>query len=168
MNGPAVTEPAPGLASLAQGAAARLKARGETLSVAESSTGGLLSAALLAVPGASSYFVGGGVVYTNASRKVVLHMTRDDVKGLAPLTPPMAAIFAERTRERFATTWAIAELGAAGPTGTRYGAGPGTSAIAIAGPVAVSALIETGLNDREANMWAFTRHALRLLEQALA
>ena len=52
------------LVALAERVGERLKARGETIAIAESSAGGLISAALLAIPGASAYFVGGAVVYT--------------------------------------------------------------------------------------------------------
>jgi nicotinamide-nucleotide amidase len=147
--------------------AARLKARGETLAVAESSTGGLISASLLAVPGASAYFLGGSVVYTLASRRELLRITARDVEGLEPLTEPMVRRFAERAREQLGATWGLAELGAAGPTGARYGHAAGTSVIAVVGPVTASRTIETGDDDREANMWRFAAAALSLLEETL-
>ena len=149
-------------------AGAALKTSGETIAVAESSTGGLISSALLAVPGASAYFRGGSVVYTRESRQVWLGITKADVEGLKPLTPEMAMVFARRVRDCLGTTWGIAELGAAGPAGTRYGIGAGVSALAVAGPREVSVLCETGSDDREANMWAFTEAAMALLEEALA
>ena len=62
------------LTSLAETAARLLKARGETIAVSESSTGGLISAALLAVPGASSYYLGGGIIYTHAARETLLQI----------------------------------------------------------------------------------------------
>lgn len=155
------------LAALAQPVAALLSARKQTISIAESSTGGLISAALLAVPGASAYFVAGSVVYTAASRRILLDVHRDAVANLAPLSEPMAAHFARVARERLGATWGIAELGSAGPTGTRYGHPAGLTAIAIDGPVQLARIIRTGSSDREANMWAFARAALALCEEAL-
>lgn len=147
--------------------AAALTARGETVAVAESSTGGLIAATLLAVPGASAYFVGGSVVYTLASRRELLRITAADVEGLAPLSEPMVRRFAEQARARLDATWGIAELGAAGPTGARYGHPAGTSVLAVTGPVTRSVTVQTGSADREANMWRFTEAALVLFEQAL-
>ena len=130
--------------------AARLKARGETIAVAESSTGGMISAALLAVPGASAYFLGGAVVYTRASRGVLLGISDAAMAGMRPSTEAYALLMSRTARGRFATTWAIGETGATGPTGNRYG------------DAAVS-----GSTDRYANMSAFTAAALDLLMQAL-
>ena len=144
-----------------------LKASGETLAVTESSTGGLVSASLLAVPGASAYFKGGSVVYTLASRKALLGITGDHVQGLEPLTEAMVQRFAEVARAQLDTTWGIAELGVAGPAGARYGPSPGISVIAVDGPYRASVTIETGSSDRESNMWHFTRAALQLLEKVL-
>lgn len=150
--------------------AAKLKERGETVSVAESSTAGLISAALLAVAGASAYFMGGAVVYTRASRTELLRVTEEEfaaLTGITPSTEPYAMLFARKIRERLATTWAIGETGTAGPTGSRYGHAPGHSCIAVLGPVERAITIETGSPDRVANMRAFTVAALDLLEKCL-
>lgn len=155
------------LAEMAQPSADLLKANGATIAVTESSTGGLISAALLAVAGASAYFMGGSVVYTLPSRKEILGIRRADVEGLEPLTEAMVMKFAERARQQLDTTWAIAELGVAGPTGARYGHAPGLSVIAIDGPKKASIVIETGSSDREANMWAFTAAALALIQETV-
>ncbi len=144
-----------------------LKARGETLAVAESSTGGLVSASLLSVPGASAYFLGGSVVYTLVSRRELLEITAADVDGLQPLSEPMVQRFAQRAREQLGATWGVAELGAAGPAGARYGHAAGTCVLAVAGPVTLTTTIETGSSDREDNMWRFTAGAMDLLLQAL-
>lgn len=149
-------------------AAERLLRLGHTVAVAESSSGGLISAALLAVPGASAWFLGGGVVYTARSRRVLLDIRPEDVAGIEPLTEPMAAHFAARVRERLGATWGLAELGIAGPAPARYGHAPGISVIAVDGPVCLSATIRTGLDDREENMERFASGALGLLEKALA
>ncbi len=144
-----------------------LKRKGETVTVAESSTGGLLSAELLSVPGASAYYSGGSVIYTLPSRRALLGISREDVAGLEPLTEAMALAFARAAREKLPSTWAIAELGVAGPTGAAYGHPPGISVIGIDGPKQVTARIETGISDRVENMNRFTAHALALLESAL-
>lgn len=157
----------PDLTPLASRVAEKLKQRNETICVTESSTGGLISAALLAIPGASAYFVGGSVVYTLESRKKILGITRDDVEGMAPLTHEMVSAFAQKARAQLETTWAISELGVAGPTGARYGHPPGISVIGIDGPTPMAIDVNTGDDNREANMWAFTRAALNLLDQAL-
>ncbi len=147
--------------------AARLKAADHTVAVAESSTGGMLSAALLAVPGASAYFIGGAVVYTRASRRVLLGITDEAMAGMRPSTEAYALLVARTAREKFATTWALGETGAAGPTGNRYGDASGHSCIAVVGPVERTITLETGSADRFANMTAFTAAALDLLMQAI-
>ena len=151
--------------------AAKLKARGETISVAESSTAGLVSAALLAVGGASAYFMGGAVVYTRASRTELLRVTEAELAamtGITPSTEPYALLFARKIKERLQTTWALGETGTAGPTGSRYGHAPGHSCIAVIGPNGESAItLETGKADRLDNMRAFSLAALDLLEKSL-
>ena len=141
--------------------------RGDTVSVAESSTGGLISANLLSVPGASAYFQGGSVVYTLASRRAFLNLDRDRVRELKPLTEEMVAEFARAAREKLETTWGIAELGAAGPAGTPYGHGPGISVIAISGPCSITSTTRTSDDDRNSNMLAFTEACLLLFRGAL-
>ena len=147
--------------------AAILIERGETVSVAESSTGGLIAANLLSVPGASAYFQGGSVVYPLASRRAFLDLDRDRNRDLKPLTEEMVAEFARAAREKLDTTWGIAELGAAGPSGTPYGHGPGISVIAISGPHSISCTIQTDDDNRSANMLAFTEAGLLLFKKAL-
>lgn len=147
--------------------AARLKARGETLAVGESSTGGLVCAALLAVPGASAYFLGGAVVYTVKAREALAGITAADMAGMRGATEPYAALLAERLRARHGATWGLAETGATGPAGNRYGDPPGHSCLAVAGPRALAVTLRTGSDDRQANMHAFSARALALLEEAL-
>lgn len=155
------------LTTLASPAAERLKARKETIAIAESSTGGLISASLLAVPGASAYFLGGTVIYTRQSRKVFLELPMDELKGVKPLTEEIARIFAEAIRASLDATWGIAELGVAGPSGTPYSSEAGISVIAVAGPIVSSEKVVTGHNDREKNMHQFSERALSLLERTL-
>jgi PncC family amidohydrolase len=148
--------------------AARLKARRETVAVAESSTGGLVAAALLAVPGASAYFLGGAVVYTAAARRGLLGIGDEAMAGMRAATEAYALLVARTARERLGASWAVAETGAAGPTGNRYGDAAGHSCIAVVGPGERAITLETASADRVANMRAFARAALDLLEKALA
>ena len=155
------------LSKLCEPIADRLKANKQTISVSESSTGGLISAALLSIPGASAYYKGGSVIYTLASRKIFLNLSKQDVEGLEPMTESMALRFAEKTKEVLGSDWAIAELGIAGPTGSPYGVDSGTSVVAISGPSDNFVRIETGNTDRESNMMDFTKSALQLLSRTL-
>jgi PncC family amidohydrolase len=156
------------LAPLAASVAARLVARGETIAVAESSTGGLISAALLAIPGASAYFVGGAVVYTQAARRALLLVDDEAARGIRSSTEAYALLKARTIRQRLGVTWGLAETGAAGPTGNRYGDAAGHSCIAVSGPIERSVTLETAKPDREGNMWSFTRAALDLLAGCIA
>ena len=151
------------LTSLSAELGALLKANGQSVAIAESSSGGLISAALLAVPGASAFFLGGGVIYTARAREELLMLTADELPGVRSSSEDYAVALARRVRERLGTTWGLGETGAAGPTGNRYGDAPGHTCIAVAGPVERALTLETASDDREANMWAFTRAALELL-----
>jgi PncC family amidohydrolase len=144
-----------------------LKQRGETLAVAESSTGGLIAAALLALPGASAYFLGGAVVYTQLARRVLLDIADISSLGIRASTEPYARLLAQTTRQRFSATWAVAESGATGPAGNRYGDPAGHSCIAVAGPNERAITLETGSGDRLGNMHAFTVAALDLLADVI-
>ena len=155
------------LLPIAEQIAARLIERHETIAVAESSTGGLIAAALLAVPGASAYFVGGAVVYTRTARLALLGIGDADMQGLRPATEPYSAMIARRVRERHGATWGLGETGAAGPSGNRYGDPAGHTCMAIAGPVERTTTLQTGSADRRANMEAFARRALELLLDVL-
>jgi nicotinamide-nucleotide amidase len=155
------------LRSLGATIGARLKERKETIAIAESSAGGLISAALLAVPGASAYFLGGGVIYTQAARRGLLQVSDDAVTGIRSSTEAYALVKARTIRERLGATWGLAETGATGPTGNRYGDAAGHACLAIAGPVERAMTLETGQADREANMDAFAKAALELLATAL-
>lgn len=145
--------------------AALLEARGETLAVAESSAGGLVNAALVAVPGASAWYLGGAIIYTPKGRDALLAL--EVPKGVRSATEAFAALLARRAREKLGATWGLGETGASGPTGNRYGDAPGHACIAVAGPVELAITVETGSAEREANMWTFTREALTLLERAI-
>jgi len=144
-----------------------LRERRESVSVGEGSCGGLISAALVAVPGASSFYVAGAVLYTRPAFEEILREERYALKGLRGSTEPFSLALARLTREKFRSTWAIGESGATGPSGNRYGDAAGHAALAIAGPVEKTQLVETGLDDRAGNMWRFAEAALGLFEAAL-
>lgn len=140
----------------------------QTVGVAESSAAGLVSAALLAVPGASAYYRGGVVSYTVYARQAFLGITDADMVGMRASTEPYALLMARKVREKLGTDWGIAETGATGPTGNRYGDAAGHACVAVVGPGVEKALtLETRQGGREANMWTFARAALELLEHAV-
>jgi PncC family amidohydrolase len=146
----------------------RLKDRKETVAVAESSSAGLISAALLGVPGASAYYLGGAVVYTGKARMVLMDLPREAVAGMRSASEPYALLLARTARERFGATWGVSETGAAGPTGNGYGDAAGHTCIGLEGPNFTRAItLETGSADRVANMRAFSKRAMELLAEAL-
>ncbi|HZZ34848.1 MAG TPA: CinA family protein [Caulobacteraceae bacterium] len=157
----------PTLTPLAESLAERLKARKQTVAVAESSSGGLISAALLAVPGASAYFLGGAVVYTGKARMSLMHITRETVAGIRSSSEPYALLLARTARENFGSDWGLSETGAAGPTGNPYGDAAGHTCVAVSGPVEMAFTLETADADRAANMEAFAKAALELLSSAM-
>ena len=155
------------LVSLAAQSAVRLKERQQTLTVAESSAGGLISAALLAVPGASAYYLGGTVVYTYAARTILLGLEQEAIAGMRSATEPYTLALARTARERLHSTWGLAETGATGPSGNRYGDAPGHGCLAVSGPLDRTRTLETGSTDRIGNMYAFASAALALLLECL-
>ncbi len=157
------------LLPLAREIADLLKKRGETIAVSESSTGGLVSAALLSVPGASAYFLGGAVVYTKKAREVLIDLPAEKLIAAGaqkPLSEPFVTLLAATLRDQFSASWALAEIGATGPAGSRYGDPAGTACLALAGAngTQMAMTVSTGvLDDREANMRAFAAASLQLL-----
>ena len=156
------------LVPIAEKIAAILIARRQTIAVAESSTGGLISAALLAVPGASAYFLGGAVVYTRDARRILMDIPDDAMKGIRSASEPYAKLLASQIRTRVATDWGLSETGATGPTGNRYGDAAGHSCIGVAGLEQYAMTLETGSTDRVANMQVFAATALNFLLQTLS
>lgn len=155
------------LTSMGQAVGALLKEKKQTIAVAESSAGGLVSAALLSVPGASAYFLAGGVIYTHDARRALLGVPDEALTGLRASTEEYALRLARAVRERLGTTWGLSETGATGPTGNRYGDAAGHACVAVAGPVEQTLTIETRHGNRELNMWSFTQTALELLESCI-
>ena len=156
------------LVEIAEKIAARLIERRQTIAVAESSTGGLISAALLAVPGASAYFLGSAVVYTRDARRILMDIPDEAMKGIRSASEPYAKLLASQIRHRFSTDWGLSETGATGPTGNRYGDAAGHGCMAVAGPKPSVTTLETGSADRLANMHVFASTALNLLLQNLS
>lgn len=156
------------LVGTAEQIAARLVARKETIAVAESSTGGLISAALLSVPGASRYFLGSAVVYTRDARRILMDIPDDAMKGIRSASEVYATLLANRIRDRFSSHWGLSETGATGPTGNRYGDAAGHCCLAVAGAQTKVMTLETGSTDRLANMHGFASTALNLLLQNLS
>ena len=152
----------------AERVAALLKARKETVAVAESSAGGLITAALLAVPGASAYCLGGTVIYTRQAWRALRDFSDELLGGVRPATEAHALIRARIARDRFGATWGLGETGAAGPDGNRYGDPAGHACLAVSGRIERALTVSTGSTERVANMQAFTVAALTLFAQCLA
>jgi nicotinamide-nucleotide amidase len=155
------------LVPIAEKIAARLIERKQTIAVAESSTGGLISASLLAVPGASAYFLGGGVIYTRDARRILMDIPDEAMKGIRSASEPYAKLLASQIRTRLGTDWGLSETGATGPTGNRYGDAAGHSCLAISGPVEMVRTLETGSADRWRNMLDFAAAAMNLLGEGM-
>jgi nicotinamide-nucleotide amidase len=170
-RGDEVTETGDFTALWAAGArvGAKLVARGETVAVAESSAGGLVNAALLAVPGASAYFRGGAAVYTLDAKVRLLDSDASHLTEPRAATEAHALRLGEAVRDRLGATWGVGETGATGPTGNRYGDPPGHTCVGAAGPNGVNAAstVSTGKSERLPNMVAFAIAALETLERAL-
>lgn len=156
------------LLPLANELSSLLRERGATIAVAESSAGGLISAALLAVPGASAYFLGGAVVYTARARRQLTGITDAAMAGLRSSSEPYALLLARTLRDDFGSVWGLAETGAAGPAGNRYGDAAGHTCCAISGPTEEVLTLETGETDRLDNMHSFAKAALELLRKHLS
>jgi len=155
------------LTNLGAAVGALLMERKQTLAVAESSAGGLINAALVAMPGASAYYLGGCVIYTAAGREALLGITAQEMAGMRSASEPFARLLARRVRDKLGTTWGLAETGASGPRGNRYGDPAGHACIAVAGPVEALITLATGSAAREANMWLFATRAIDLLEACM-
>lgn len=156
----------PSLLKMAEPVGQLLKDRGQTVAVSESAAGGLVSAALLSVPGASGYYIGGASVYTQTARRGLLRF--NDAKAqLRGSTEEYATLTATTMRDLLEADWAIGESGAAGPSGNRYGDPAGHVALAVVGPASATRIVQTGNDDREDNMWAFAKAALDLLYETV-
>jgi PncC family amidohydrolase len=155
------------LSHVAVAVGAALAGRGERVAVSESSSGGLVSAALLSVPGASAWYRGGAVAYTGEARAAFLGLPAALPEAVRSASPPYAALCARIASERLGAEWGLAETGAAGPAGNRYGDAPGHCCVAVWGVVQSVRTLDTGLVDRQRNMWAFALAALEELHACL-
>lgn len=155
------------LMPLAAEVAELLKTRKETVGIAESSAGGLITAALLAVPGASAYCRGGIVIYTRNVLYALKDVEKETLRGLTPATEEYAMFEARLVKDRLHADWGLGESGAAGPTGNSYGNPAGHTCIAVVGHGARSSSLNTGETDRLENMYAFAEAALELLMASL-
>jgi PncC family amidohydrolase len=166
-----MSSPSSETAALAAAIGTLLQSRGQTIAVVESSAGGLINAALVAVPGASAFYLGGAIVYTKAGREALMGVGAQEMKGLRSASEPYAQLMALRVRQKLGATWGLAETGASGPRGNSYGDAPGHACLAVSGPALDPAqaviTLETGSADRAANMQAFAQRALQLLESCL-
>tara|TARA_B100000749_G_C18199219_1_gene371261 strand:- start:94 stop:585 length:492 start_codon:yes stop_codon:yes gene_type:complete len=138
-----------------------------TIGIAESSSGGLIAAHLLAIPGASRYFMGGSVIYTRAAQRNLLGVNDEQMEGLRASTEQYASLNAKTIRELLGTTWGLSETGATGPTGNRYGDSAGHSCIGVSGPLSRTKTLETAVEQREENMVSFTKASLAFLIECL-
>ena len=156
------------LLPLAEQVGQALIARGETLAISESSSGGLISAALLAVPGASTFYRGAGIIYTPQAFRGLMGLTKEDIEGMRSATEPYARLMAGKIRDKLRASWGLCETGASGPTGNGYGDAAGHVCVAVVGSTDTSRTLETGLSDRRENMYLFAEAALTLLQEQLS
>jgi nicotinamide-nucleotide amidase len=143
-----------------------LRARKETVSVAEGSAGGLISASLLSIAGASAYYIGGTIIYTFVAKKALFDGAIEEPVGMRGATEVFAVYLAQSCAARIGTTWGLGEAGAAGPP-NRYGDPAGHAWVAVAGPRQATRHLLTGIEGRAENMVAFTVGALTLFEETI-
>jgi len=161
--------PPPQLKAVAEDVAGLLKSRGETICVAETAAGGLVSAALLSTPGASKIYFGGLTLYTLPSRIAFAGWTQQNIDNYDGPTPKLVEGLASNVREKLQATYCVGESGTAGPTASGKSANrqPGYVALAVVSEKGSSSKdLDTGLGgDRQANMVAFAVEALKLVKQ---
>lgn len=145
-----------------------LRAHGHDLAVWESSAGGLISAALVAIPGCSAFFAGSAVPYSLSARAALVGMKTEDFDDARPCTEAYALRCARRLRALLGCDWALAETGATGPSSNPYGDAPGRACFAISGPLERTLGIAIEDAGRAENMTAFAATALELLASVLA
>src|SRR3984957_20756582 len=102
------------LVVIAEQIAAKLIERKQPIADAESSTGALISASLLAVPGASAYFLGSAVVYTRDARRILMDIPDQAMKGIRSASEAYAKLLANQIRDRFSADWGLSETRATG------------------------------------------------------
>ncbi|KAF2115543.1 competence/damage-inducible protein-like protein cinA [Lophiotrema nucula] len=164
------TFPPEPLREIVQEVATLLKERKETISVAETAAGGLISATLLSFPGASGYYKGGLTLYTLESRIAFAGWTEANKVGYKGPTPDIVAGLADHTRKTLGSTYTVSESGTAGPAGgTTKNRTPGYVALAVSSEKGTTTReVDTGKGtDREANMVAFAVEGLKLVRDVI-
>ncbi len=156
-----------GESNLEDAVLAQIQARGETLAVAESMTGGLLASRLTAIPGASQAFLGGATVYSVAAKAALLGLEPAWLNEVGTVSEACARAMAEAVRQRLQATWALAVCGNAGP-GAEGGAPVGAVFVALAGPDGTTVRTPVLAGDRVELQLRSTAVALDLLRRALA
>jgi PncC family amidohydrolase len=141
-----------------------LVARGEKVAVSETTAGGLISARMLSVPGASRWFDGAVVPYSGAHRWEQLGVDREIAREHGAVSEPWVRATAEGLARAMSTAWAVAESGIAGPQGSRRSPKPvGSVAIAVVGPGGTVSEEVVLPGTRVEVMEAITNRCLRLL-----
>lgn len=139
--------------------AALLGARAERLAVAESCTGGGLGARLTSLPGASSWFDGGVIAYSNAVKQSLLGVSPDILERYGAVSVECAAAMAEGARTATGAEWGVSITGIAGPDGGTDDKPVGTVCIGIAGPTTTAT---------STRFWGRDRESIRLRSQTAA
>ncbi|RMX86015.1 hypothetical protein D0869_03396 [Hortaea werneckii] len=147
-----------------------LKDRGETVSIAETAAGGLISSSILSTPGASQIYKGGLTLYTLPSRIAYAGWSQETIANYKGPTTDIVSGLARHVRKDLESTYTIAESGTAGPTGGNTpNRKPGYVALAVdsdRGTFTKELNTELGA-DRVANMLRFAVEALKLLKEVL-
>lgn len=147
-----------------------LKSRGETISIAETAAGGLISSSLLSTPGASKIYKGGLTVYTLPSRIAYAGWTKESIADYSGPTTDIVSGLAKHVRKDLESTYTISESGTAGPTGgSTPNRTPGYVALAVdCDKGTFTKELQTGLGeDRIANMVQFAVEALTFLRDVM-
>ena len=145
-----------------------LAARGETVAVAESCTGGLLGQRFTATAGSSAYFVGGLLTYSNKLKMRLLDVPRETLVEHGAVSKPTVLAMARGARERCGSDYGIGITGVAGPGGGSEARPVGTVHIAVAGPAVATSHFEARFpGDRARVRQLSTQFALELLRRML-
>ena len=145
----------------------QLKARGETLAVAESMTGGLLASRLTVIPGASGAFLGGATVYSAKAKSALLGLDQDRLGEDGTVSETTTVALAEAVRGKLGATWGLGITGNAGPAAEGTAA-IGSVFIALAGPSGTVSKALRIPGDRADVQLRTAAQALDLLRRALA
>jgi nicotinamide-nucleotide amidase len=158
--GPAGGAPEP---SLAADLRAVLRSSGLTVGVAESSTGGMVGAAITDEPGSSAYFVGGVIAYSNELKESELGVPADMLRTFGAVSREVAEAMAEGARSRFGTGLAVGVTGIAGPDSDASSKPVGLTYVAVASRERTSSSEFRFTGDRQSNRRQATAEALRML-----